>query len=95
MKQQRRAVYISRIRELLELKRQMEQREISVKELADFVGVSRQTMHLWMSPHGIKTLPASHKQARLEEFFGVSWKQIWQLKEEGEAEGQPVATAAG
>jgi len=75
-----RAVYISRIGKLLDLKSQMTGAEITVSDVADFVGVTRQTMHAWMSERGVKTLPTAERQQRLEKFFGVSWDRMWSLQ---------------
>jgi len=63
-------VYISRIRELLELKSVMAGRDIEVQEIADHVGVTRQTVSAWMSTRGVLTPPRAKYQRRLEDFFG-------------------------
>ena len=86
-------VYISRIKELLDLKSDMAQEEITVTDLASFVGVTRQTIHAWMSPAGVKTPPTADKQQRLDDFFDVHWSKMWQLKEVDDDQGQGLDTA--
>jgi plasmid maintenance system antidote protein VapI len=66
---------------MLDLKSQMAGEEITVNDLADRIGVSRATVHAWMSPNGVKTPPTAEKQSRLDRFFGVNWKQMWELME--------------
>jgi transcriptional regulator with XRE-family HTH domain len=77
-------VYVSRIAELLALKGEMEGREIPASALADFVGVTRQAVSLWMSPKGINRLPDAPTQRKLERFFNVPWDRIWRLEESTE-----------
>ncbi len=85
------AVWVSRIGELLEAKSRKERREVTVEELAAFVGVSRQTVHTWKHYRGVNTL-AADKVARLCEFFGVQEWELWKLSEVDDP-GQPVAVA--
>jgi len=76
-------VYRSTLKELLELKTQMNGETVSIPDLAKAVGVSRQTIHCWMAPRGVKMLPTAERQVRLEQFFGVSFKRIWTLDDGG------------
>ena len=86
------ATWVSRIGELLEAKSRQERRDVTVEELADFVGVSRQTVHTWKHYRGVNTLSAE-KTAKLCEFFGVQEWELWKLSEVDEM-GQTVAVAA-
>ena len=72
------AIWISRIGELMEAKSTNERRDVSIQELADFVGVTRQAIHNWKSYQGTRALSAAHT-ARLCEFFGVGEWQVWKL----------------
>jgi transcriptional regulator with XRE-family HTH domain len=87
------AVWISRIGELLAVKSRQERRDVTIEELADFVGVSRQTIHAWKSHSGVKTIPANHT-AKLCEFFDVSEWELWELIEE-ESEQSPEQSNEG
>jgi transcriptional regulator with XRE-family HTH domain len=91
----KRHIYVSRIRDLLALKSQMAGREILLAELEDAIGVTRQTLHAWMSQSGVKTPPAADKQAKLEAYFGVTWKQMWNLVEVEVDEETPELAGAG
>lgn len=72
------AIWVSRIDELMARKTREERREVTVEELADFVGVSRQTVHTWKSIKGVKTVPAD-STARLCAFFGCKEWDLWEL----------------
>lgn len=85
------AVWVSRIGELLAKKSHDERRKVTIEELADFVGVSRQTISTWSNYRGINTLSAD-KTAKLCEFFGVQEWELWKLSEVDEP-GQSVAVA--
>ena len=88
------AIWVSRIDELLAKKSREERRDVTVEELAEFVGVSRQSVHTWKSISGVKTIPATHT-AKLCEFFGVGEWELWDLVVlEEDDQGQPVAVAA-
>jgi len=71
-------VWVSRIGELLEAKSQLERRDVTVDELADYVGVSRQTISTWKSYRGVKSIPAKYT-AKLCDFFGVDEWNLWTL----------------
>ena len=73
-------VYVSRIEELLRLKSEMAGERVRVSDLAEYVGVSRQTVQAWLSPRGVKTLPIASHHFKLEQFFGVTFDKIWTLK---------------
>ena len=91
-------VYVSRIEELLRLKSEMVGERVRVSDLADYVGVSRQTVQTWLSPRGVKNLPTASHQFKLEQFFAVTFDKIWTLKsvetEGGDEPGQRVAEFA-
>ena len=88
-------IYVSRISELLKLKGEMSGQEITQADLARVIGVTRQTLHAWMSPNGVKTPPTADKQAKLESYFGVTWKQMWSLIEvENDEDPQEVPVPA-
>jgi plasmid maintenance system antidote protein VapI len=76
-----RAVWISRIPELLEAKGQMlgKGRAVRVDEMAEAIHVSRQTIYAWMSSNGQNVITAD-SAARLERYFGVSIWNIWRLE---------------
>jgi len=89
------AVYVSRIEELLKLKSDMTKETISVNDLADYVGVSRQTIYLWMSEKGVNSLPTAERQRKLEKFFSVTWDKIWTLKRADDEYPQLVVVSVG
>jgi DNA-binding XRE family transcriptional regulator len=72
-------VYKSRIEELLRLKSQMLGEPLSAEDLAQHIGVTRQTIYNWMSEDGVNTMPSAPHQIKLETYFGVPWTQIWRL----------------
>ncbi len=92
MRDKRNKVWVSTIRDLLNAKGQLLGRDVSPEELADFVGVSRQTVYTWMSEKGIPTISAD-KTARLMEFFGVPEWRLWRLVDV-EAEDEPGQVVA-
>ncbi len=67
---------------------------VTVSDVADYVGVSRQTIHAWMSERGIKTLPTADRQRLLEKFFGVTWDKIWTLQRMDSENPQRTAVPA-
>lgn len=75
-----RAVWKSRISELLQAKGTMLglERPIRPEEVANELGVSRQTIYTWMGDDGINMLTADNA-AKLERYFGVPVWSIWRL----------------
>ena len=86
------AVWVSRIAELLEAKGRQERRKITDEELADFVGVSRQTIHTWKGYAGVRSIAAEYV-AKLCAFFGVPEWELWALvmMDEADEPGQQLA----
>lgn len=72
------AVWICRINELLATKSTNERRDVTIQELADYVGVTRQAIHSWKNYQGTKTISATHT-AKLCAFFGVDEWRVWEL----------------
>ena len=93
-----RAVWVSRISELLEAKGRMLGlgRAVKPDEMAAQIGVSRQTVYTWMSPDGLSSLSAD-SAAKLERYFGVSAANIWRLDYITESADSPewLAVKAG
>lgn len=91
-------VYISRIAEFLEALSMAKRRKVTTDELADYVGVSRQTIHNWSSYRGVDRLPSADHMARLCQFLGKREWEIWRLVSEdpvGEkSPGNPVGVVA-
>ena len=97
MRDKKNKVWVSNIRDLLGAKGKLLGREVRAEELAEFVGVSRQTVYTWMSSDGIPTISAD-KTAKLMEFFGVPEWRLWKLadaSDEDEPAGQRVAVQTG
>lgn len=69
----------SRIPELLEAKGDLLGRKVSPEELAQAIGVTRQTIYTWIAEEGVPTISAD-KTAKLMEFFGVPEWRLWSLQ---------------
>jgi len=89
MREEKNKVWVSAIRDLLDVKGKLLGREISPEELAHFVGVSRQTVYTWMSDDGVPTISAN-KTAGLMEFFGVPEWRLWKLVDATSKEDDPT-----
>lgn len=91
---QAKGVWKSRLQLLLEIKGNMlgKGRALRPEELAEAVGVSRQTVYAWMSDNGLQRLTADHA-IRLQRYFGVPVDKIWQLEDQEEDQGVPVPVA--
>lgn len=86
------AIWVSRIDELLAEKSRVTRRDWRVEDLANFVGVSRQTVQTWKSLSGMKAITAWHT-AKMMEFFGCQEWQLWELVVLTEDEKDPAALA--
>lgn len=87
-------IYTSRINELLKLKSEMVGKDLSADDLAQHIGVTRQTIYNWMSNNGVNSLPSAQHQLALVRYFGVPWTRIWRLlDEEGDELPQGMAYA--
>lgn len=85
-------VWRSRLKELMRMKGEMLGlgRALKPEELANEIGVSKQTVYNWLADDGLQSLTANHA-IRLVRYFGVPINRIWELSED--TEGQPVAAA--
>ncbi len=77
-----RAIWISRIDELLAEKNRVERRlpgqKYTVEDVADYCGVSRQSVQTWKSVQGMQLIAAEYT-AKLCRFFNCTYADLWQL----------------
>lgn len=73
-------VWKSNIPNLQRVKGALEGRDITVQEIADYVGVTRATIYTWINDDGVPTIDAS-KTAKLSAYFGVPAWRLWDIAE--------------
>lgn len=73
------AVWVSRIDELLKAKSRVMKHDVTIADLAKYINVSRQTIHTWKGYKGVARIPAEHT-AKMCEFFGVNEWELWALE---------------